>query len=478
MADKMTDKMSAAVAASLASGGTESVNFLNDMVKQLWPYINVAGAKITKEIVEPMFEQMLPGPLSSMAFTKIDLGPKPITFDNVDVHNAKDDVIKLDLDILWDSECDIQLHASIVGSFGVRSIKLAGRISVVMTPLVGRLPIVGALQIAFINPPSVRVDFTGFAEIAEFSLIEKTTYKVIDSILKQALVLPNRLLFKLDPSSSWYDIYQGPIGILRLTVESGDGFKIPKQFFKDIPDVFCKVRVGAQDRWKTSVIKNSVTPEWNETKDFLLTDHDQKIHLIAYDSDFTTRDDCLGEASVTVGKLLLLEGRTKKLSLVTDNIDGGAKIRISAQVLPLIQDQTSLDDPEFGGEDRYCGLVTVLISRVQNLPVSREEAASCVKVDMFGESFSTMVVKDSPPIDPLNPIFDKTFVAALSQEMVQEAPDIVFTLVNHRTKLGVISVPFSDVRGADGGVFDLDSPLGNGAVIHARVKVHGVKPAE
>lgn len=473
----MADRMSAAVAASLASGGTESVDFLNDMVKQLWPYINVAGAKITKEVVEPMFEQMLPKPLSSMAFTKIDLGPNPIKFDKIDVHNAKEDVIKLDVDILWDSECDIQLKASIVGSFGVRSIKLAGRISVILTPLVGRLPIVGALQIAFINPPSVRIDFTGFAEIAEFALIEKTTYKVIDSILKQALVLPNRLLFKLDPSASWYDIYQGSIGILRLTIVSGDGFKIAKQLFKDIPDVFCRVRVGAHDEWNTSVVKDSVDPVWNETKDFLLSDHDQKIHLTVYDSDFTTRDDLLGEAFITVGNLLL-EGRTKRLSLVTENVDVGATVEINIEVLPFTSDQSSLDDEEFGGENKYCGLVTVLVSRVQNLPVSRAEAASCVKVDMFGESFTTMVVKDSPPIDPLNPIYDKTFVAALPQDKVQDAPDIIFTLVNHCTKLGSVTVPFADVRAAEGGVLDLEAKLGNEAVIHARLIVHGVRSAE
>lgn len=469
--------MSAAVAASIASGGTESVHFLNDMVKQLWPYINVAGAKLTKEIVEPMFEQMLPKPLSSMVFTKIDLGPKPITFDKIDVHNAEEDVIKLDIDVLWDSECDIQLKASIVGSFGVRSIKLAGRVSVILTPLVGRLPIVGAIQIAFINPPSVRIDFTGFAEIAEFVLIEKTVYNTIDSVLKQMLVLPNRLPFKLDPSASWYDIYQGPIGILRLTVVSGNGFKIAKQLFKDIPDVFCRVRVGAHTKWNTSTVKNSVDPEWNETKDFLLSDHDQKIHLVTYDSDFATRDDRLGEASITVGKLLL-EGRTKELSLVTENVDVGAKVKINIEVLPLTQEQSSLDDEEFGGENKYCGLMTVLVERVRNLPVSREEAASCVKVDMFGESFSTMVVKDSPPVDPLNPLYDKTFVSPLSQDMAQDAPDIILTLVNHRTKLGSIAVPFADVRAAEGGVLDLESKLGNDAIIQARLIVQGVRFAE
>jgi hypothetical protein len=32
--------------------------FLNSIVEQLWPNINVAGGKMVKDIVEPMFKQM------------------------------------------------------------------------------------------------------------------------------------------------------------------------------------------------------------------------------------------------------------------------------------------------------------------------------------------------------------------------------------------------------------------------------------
>lgn len=59
-----------------------SAEFLNDIVKQLWPNINAAGSKMVKDIVEPMFKTMLPGPLASLHFTKIDLGPVPLRLSN------------------------------------------------------------------------------------------------------------------------------------------------------------------------------------------------------------------------------------------------------------------------------------------------------------------------------------------------------------------------------------------------------------
>lgn len=46
---------SAAVAAVLASGGTESTEFLNDIVSQLWPYINVAGRYVAVALPTHVF---------------------------------------------------------------------------------------------------------------------------------------------------------------------------------------------------------------------------------------------------------------------------------------------------------------------------------------------------------------------------------------------------------------------------------------
>jgi hypothetical protein len=88
--------------------------FLNDIIAQLWPNINVAGGKIIKDVVEPMLDQMLPGPLANLRFVKLDFGPTPIRFSNVDVHKTELEGIKLDMDLDWDGKCDFELDASMV----------------------------------------------------------------------------------------------------------------------------------------------------------------------------------------------------------------------------------------------------------------------------------------------------------------------------------------------------------------------------
>jgi len=86
--------------------------FLNDIVDQLWPNITVAGAKILKDAVEPVLKSTLPGPLANLQFVKIDLGHEPLRLSNVDVHKTSNEGIKLDLDVEWNSACDIELDAS------------------------------------------------------------------------------------------------------------------------------------------------------------------------------------------------------------------------------------------------------------------------------------------------------------------------------------------------------------------------------
>lgn len=67
-----------------------------------------------KDIVEPMFGTMLPGPLASLHFVKLDLGPKPLQIHNVQVVKTEHQGIKLDMDVDWDGECDIELAGKLI----------------------------------------------------------------------------------------------------------------------------------------------------------------------------------------------------------------------------------------------------------------------------------------------------------------------------------------------------------------------------
>ena len=155
----------------------ESVEWLNDLVAQMWPYIGAFVEKTVKENVEPMVKDLLPGPLKALEFTRVSLGSKPVRVERVDVHTRSGDTIKLDLDIKYDGDSDIQLKVGRLASLGVKTVALDGRLSCVLRPLVPVMPLVAAVQVAFISRPHISLDFTGALDIADLTVIDETVRK-------------------------------------------------------------------------------------------------------------------------------------------------------------------------------------------------------------------------------------------------------------------------------------------------------------
>jgi hypothetical protein len=91
------------------------VGFLNKIIALLWPNINVAGCDMVKQIVEPMFATMLPGPLKGLKFTKLDLGPVPLVLSKVEVMKTSEDQgIKVDMNVDWEGKCDVELGGHMI----------------------------------------------------------------------------------------------------------------------------------------------------------------------------------------------------------------------------------------------------------------------------------------------------------------------------------------------------------------------------
>lgn len=366
----------------------KSGSFLTDLIASIWPQINAAVSSQVKATVEPMFAEMLPGPLKSLHFNKLSLGDVPLRLDNCIVHDCQTRTtpsgtvvkqVKIDIDVIWDGQCDIELKADYVGRLGVQSLKLAGRLSILLQPLIDDVPVVGAVQYGFVNPPTLALDFTGLANVADMSSIKTTIQTTIADILAGMLVLPNRMMTKLDEKQSYTNIYQPPIGVARFSVLRGRGFTEEKLLLrkKDIPDVYCVVSLGATEIWTTQVVKNSTEPVWTkETADALLDDHDQILTIRAYDKDEGTldKDDFLGVAHVTVGDILLA-GKVMEVALQDDGGKStGAFVSLHCDVLGLVSNSIKSIDSAMNESDQktFNGVLTILLSHATDIPVPPE----------------------------------------------------------------------------------------------------------
>ncbi|KAF9871592.1 c2 domain-containing protein [Colletotrichum karsti] len=467
-----------------ASGGTESAGFLNDIVEQLWPHINIAAGRMTKEIVEPMLASMLPGPLSTLRFVKIDLGNVPMRFSAVDVHKTDNEGIKLDMDLDWDGQCDIDLEGKMVPKLGIEKVHVHGRLSVLLSPLTDIIPLIGAAQVAFINPPTLKLDFAHAANIADCFLIEKAVRKVILNIISSMAVLPNRYLVKLDGNLDWFKAYQPHLGVLRLTVDKATGINGPKKsgakrlldkLIKDVPDCYCSVTVGAEETWRTKTVKDNREPVWDETHDFLVTDFDQIIALDVDDEDLVGDDD-IGLASTTV-KQILLDGGTHELDLVHNGEPTEAKITIRAEFYNFVPEAGALTASEALGDGQICGLATVLVGSALGLEGNRSDLHPSVKVTWGKSEFQTPVKTYSPGTDIFNPNFDTAFRIPVTPDMVGAGESFRIVLMNKTDETGAVEIPFSEVLEAPDMVRADAFDVGSGASVRASISLRGLQHA-
>ncbi|KAJ4386066.1 hypothetical protein N0V93_008958 [Gnomoniopsis smithogilvyi] len=480
-----------------ASEAGDSDGFLNDLVAQLWPNINVAGCRMVKEIVEPMFASMLPGPLASLHFTKLDLGPVPLKVSKVDVIRTENGGVSLGMDVSWHSKSDFQLDGQMVPELGIKGVHLTGRLSVLLAPLTNILPCFGAAQIAFVNPPKLELDFTGAADIADSSLIDKTVRKAIMDTICSMAVLPNRYLYKMDPNSDWFQTYLPHLGVLRLTVEKATGLESPKRSggatgkiegllskvgLKDVPDPFVNVSVGAEPAFRSKTKEDCMEPVWDETHDFLVADFDQNVVVEVMDED-PGENDPMGAATVSVRKLLLGGPQTQELPLVRkDRPDSNGRVAVRAKYFNFIGDANTLSAAQDAGEGDIVGLATVLIASVLNLQGNRDELKPNVKVAWGTDPkrvFNTTTQTYSPGMDIFNPSFDQGFRFPITKEMLANPPGFEITLMNGTDeKVGSVELPFEEVLNAEGCVKGGELDVGGGVQVRAQIFIRGLQPAK
>jgi len=466
-----------------------SGTFLTDLLAALWKHIAEAGAMKLRNTLEPMFPDMLPGPLRSLHFTKVSLGDVPLRLDNIVVHDRQThndgvEFVEYEMDVVWDGRMDVQLRADYIGAFGVRSVKLRGRLSIVLQPLTGQaLPCFTCASYAFISRPELDMDFTGLAQAADFSGLRAAIRDMMLDVLAGMMVLPNRQLYKMDDTVSYLDTHVPPLGVARLTLWRGRGFRVEKRNLMrgdDVPDCYCNIQLSNAAVWKTSVVKDSVAPVWGQDEqcDFLLFHHDQVVQVQAWDEDtgLGDADDSLGRAEVSVGELLLAPGGSKEVELLEPNGKAtGAFVTLQCAVQPLVTDLTTtslLDRPIAAAGTTSCttvskndklmlGLLTILVSQAFDVPIRDAKSSYFVHIQCGATAeFVTAAVAGES-----HPLYECTFRLPITASMLRTAagsgnidddsflPPLRFalvegTMVDSKTNhcLGTFEVPCSVLR--------------------------------
>uniref|UniRef100_A0A7N6B746 Extended synaptotagmin-like protein 2a n=1 Tax=Anabas testudineus TaxID=64144 RepID=A0A7N6B746_ANATE len=273
-------------------------------VKQMWPFICQFLDKLFRETIEPAVKGANPH-LSTFCFTKIDMGDKPLRVNGVKVYTENVDkrqvIMDLQISFIGATEIDVDIKKYYCRA-GIKSIQLDGVMRVVMDPLLGDMPLVGALSIFFLKKPMLDINWTGLTNMLDIPGVNGLCDSIIHDIISSQMVLPNSIKIPLVGASEMARLrFPMPKGVLRLHfIEAQD--LLSKDTYmggliKGKSDPYGIIQVGNQ-LFKSKVIRENLNPKWNEVHEAPIYEHSgQNVEIELFDED-TDEDDFLGRGKL------------------------------------------------------------------------------------------------------------------------------------------------------------------------------------
>uniref|UniRef100_A0A8C3HVQ1 Extended synaptotagmin 2 n=1 Tax=Chrysemys picta bellii TaxID=8478 RepID=A0A8C3HVQ1_CHRPI len=358
---------------------TERAEWLNKTVKHLWPFICQFIEKLFRETIEPAVRGAN-NHLSTFSFTKIDIGHQPLRINGVKVYTENVDKrqIILDLQISFVGNCEIDLEIKkFFCRAGVKSIQMHGTMRVILEPLIGDMPLIGALSIFFLRKPLLEINWTGLTNLLDVPGLNGLSDTIMLDVISNYLVLPNRITVPLVSEVQIAQLrFPIPKGVLRIhfieaqDLEGKDTYL--KGMVKGKSDPYGIIRVGNQI-FQSKVIKENLNPKWNEVYEALVYEHPgQELEIELFDED-PDKDDFLGSLMID-----LTEVEKERLLdewFTLDEVSKG-KLHLKLEWLTLMPTAENLDkvlssikaDKDQANDGLSSALLILYLDSARNLP--------------------------------------------------------------------------------------------------------------
>ncbi|KAJ8279848.1 hypothetical protein COCON_G00069140 [Conger conger] len=357
----------------------ERVEWLNKTVKQMWPYVCQFVDKLFRETIEPAVKSAN-AHLSTFSFAKIDMGDKPLRVNGVKVYTENVDkrqiIMDLQISFVGNTEIDVDIKRYYCRA-GIKSIQLHGVLRVIMEPLLGDMPLVGALSLFFLKKPLLDINWTGLTNMLDIPGLNGLSDSLIQDIIYSYLVLPNRITIPLVGEAQLAQLrFPVPKGVLRIHFLEAQDLEGKDKFLggliKGKSDPYGVVQLGNQ-LFQSKTIKATIHPKWNEVYEAMVYEHSgQHLEIELFDED-PDKDDFLGSLMIDMTELHkeqkvdewfdLEEVSTGKLHLKLEWLSLLSTPEKLAQVLTSIR-----ADKGHANDGLSSALLVVYLDSARNLP--------------------------------------------------------------------------------------------------------------
>lgn len=354
----------------------ERSEWLNKMLHQLWPLVELYVRNLLQHQVEPLVQESLgPMGLDTFQFTTVNLGDIPPRVGGVKTHrkNISRKEIIVDTEVTWASNCvisvDIGRKAATVNA-RLTEVFVHATARLVFRPLLRDFPLVGGLSVALLENPKIDFDLDGAASVADVPGISKLVKTIIIEQVAASIVMPNYLYFPLandmptkDPKCCQ------PLGVLRVElVQAVDLLRKDVSGYSDPYGTFMMSTVPSVT-FKTGIVKRTLNPVWNSHGEFVVHDTKGTLNVEIWDWDQGKSDEFLGKLAVPMNELCQLNSGLDCF-IGLDKVKSG-KVRLRTDWLELSSDMSdywSCREEVESKEGLNSALLMVYVDSCKQLP--------------------------------------------------------------------------------------------------------------
>ncbi|KAM9308201.1 extended synaptotagmin-2 [Gastrophryne carolinensis] len=456
----------------------ERAEWLNKTVKHMWPYICQFIEKLFRETIEPAVRGAN-AHLSTFSFTKIDMGSQPLRVNGVKVYTENVDkrqvILDLQISFVGNTEIDLEIKRYFCRA-GVKSIQLHGTMRVILEPLIGDVPIIGALSLFFLKKPLLDINWTGLTNLLDIPGLNGVSDTIILDIISNYLVLPNRITVPLVSDLQIAQLrFPIPRAVLRIHLLEAQDLMWKDTFMKGLvkgkSDPYGVIRLGNQV-FQSKVIKENLNPKWNEVYEALIYEHPgQELEIELFDED-PDKDDFLGSLLIDLEEVqkervvdewfILDEAKSGKLHMKLEWLSPKSTTENLDQVLTSIKaDKDQADD------GLSAALLILYLDSARNLPNNpleiNQDGMKKSAVDKAKKSGKKIGSTPNPYVlfslghtvqeskvkhKTIEPVWEQTFTFFVHNPRRQDL-DIEVKDEYHQSSMGSLKIPLSQLLSSE-----------------------------
>uniref|UniRef100_A0A672I0E7 Extended synaptotagmin-like protein 1a n=1 Tax=Salarias fasciatus TaxID=181472 RepID=A0A672I0E7_SALFA len=270
---------------------------------------------------------------------------------------------------------DVEINVEIKKYFckaGVKGIQLHGKLRVILEPLIGDVPLIGAITMFFIRRPKLDINWTGLTNLLDIPGLNAMSDTMIMDAIASHLVLPNRLTVPLVADLHVAQLRSPlPRGVVRIHLLEAEDLTAKDTVIKGLidgkSDPYAVLRVGTQI-FTSHHVDSNLNPQWREMYEVIVHEvPGQELEVEVFDKDpdqddFLGRDVPSGSVHLRLEWLSLLSSADRLSEVIQKNQNLTSKTADppSAAILAIYLDQ-AFDLPMRKGNKDPSPLVQISI---------------------------------------------------------------------------------------------------------------------